>query len=192
MSYFIAAKLANHRLLEELDHLSRYDTLTGLRNRNAFNLAVDTLMQQRGAVGVVYADVNGLKELNDKYGHRAGDEALKRTADLLADCCGHEHAYRVGGDEFLVLMPQVARHEFEARFTQLRARVADDVSLAIGGDWLADAAELDEAISKTDRRMYRDKVAHYEQVGKKELPRHEFYLTVKKSLQDKVNDVKIE
>lgn len=56
----------------------------------------------------------------------------------------------------------------------------------------ADAAELDEAISKTDRRMYRDKVAHYEQVGKKELPRHEFYLTVKKSLQDKVNDVKIE
>lgn len=52
--------------------------------------------------------------------------------------------------------------------------------------------ELDEAISKTDRRMYRDKVAHYEQVGKKELPRHEFYLTVKKSLQDKVNDVKIE
>lgn len=50
VSYFIAAKLANHRLLEELDHLSRYDTLTGLRNRNAFNLAVDTLMQRRGAV----------------------------------------------------------------------------------------------------------------------------------------------
>ena len=96
--------------LQQLDHLSRYDTMTGLRNRNAFNLAVDTLMQRRGAVGVVYAD----------------------------------------------------------------------------------AAELDEAISKTDRRMYRDKVAHYEQVGKTELPRHEFYLTVKKSLQDKVNDVKIE
>ena len=139
--------------MEELDHLSRYDTLTGLRNRNAFNLAVDTLMQRRGAVGVVYADVNGLKEINDKYGHRAGDETLKRTADLLADCCGREHAYRVGGDEFLVLMPQVATQEFAERF---------------------------------------DKVAHYEQVGKKELPRHEFYLTVKKSLQDKVNDVKIE
>lgn len=89
-------------------------------------------------------------------------------------------------------MPQVAKQEFAERFAQLRARVADDVSLAVGADWLADAAELDEAISKTDRRMYRDKVAHYEQVGKKELPRHEFYLTVKKSLQDKVNDVKIE
>lgn len=192
VSYFIAAKLANHRLVMELDHLSRYDTLTGLRNRNAFSMAVDTLMQRRGAVGVIYADVNGLKEINDELGHRAGDEALKRTADLLADCCGREHAYRVGGDEFLVLMPQVAKQEFAERFAQLRARVADDVSLAVGADWLADAAELDEAISKTDRRMYRDKVAHYEQVGKKELPRHEFYLTVKKSLQDKVNDVKIE
>ena len=183
VSYFIAAKLANHRLLEELDHLSRYDTLTGLRNRNAFSMAVDTLMQRRGAVGVIYADVNGLKEINDELGHRAGDEALKRTADLLADCCGREHAYRVGGDEFLVLMPQVAKQEFAERFAQLRARVADDVSLAVGADWLADAAELDEAISKTDRRMYRDKVAHYEQVGKTELPRHEFYLKVKKSLQ---------
>lgn len=80
----------------------------------------------------------------------------------------------------LYLIPQIARQAFEERFAQLRARVADDVSLAVGADWLADAAELDEAISKTDRRMYRDKVAHYEQVGKKELPRHEFYLTVKK------------
>ena len=44
VSYFIAAKLANHRLVMELDHLSRYDTLTGLRNRNAFSMAVDTLM----------------------------------------------------------------------------------------------------------------------------------------------------
>lgn len=194
VSYFIAAKLANHHLVMELDHLSRYDALTGLLNRNAFSLAVDTLMHQHVAVGVVYADVNGLKEINDELGHQAGDKALKRTADLLADCCGREHAYRVGGDEFIVLMPEVAKQAFEERFARLHMLVEgeSDLSLAVGADWLDDAAKLDEAISRTDRRMYRDKVAHYEQVGKKELPRHEFYLSVKKSLQEKEDGVKIE
>ena len=194
VSYFLAAKLSNHRLVEELDHLSRYDALTGLLNRNAFSLAVDTLMHQHVAVGVVYADVNGLKEINDELGHQAGDKALKRTADLLADCCGREHAYRVGGDEFIVLMPEVAKQAFEERFARLHMLVEgeSDLSLAVGADWLDDAAKLDEAISRTDRRMYRDKVAHYEQVGKKELPRHEFYLSVKKSLQEKEDGVKIE
>ena len=194
VSYFLAAKLSNHRLVEELDHLSRYDALTGLLNRNAFSLAVDTLMHQHVAVGVVYADVNGLKEINDELGHQAGDKALKRTADLLADCCGREHAYRVGGDEFIVLMPEVAKQAFEERFARLHVLVEGepDLSLAVGADWLDDAAKLDEAISRTDRRMYRDKVAHYEQVGKKELPRHEFYLSVKKSLQEKEDSAKIE
>ena len=194
VSYFLAAKLSNHRLVEELDHLSRYDALTGLLNRNAFSLAVDTLIHQHVAVGVVYADVNGLKEINDELGHQAGDKALKRTADLLADCCGREHAYRVGGDEFIVLMPEVAKQAFEERFARLHVLVEGepDLSLAVGADWLDDAAKLDEAISRTDRRMYRDKVAHYEQVGKKELPRHEFYLSVKKSLQEKEDGVKIE
>ena len=80
MSYFIAAKLANHRLVMELNHLSRYDALTGLRNRNALSMAVDALMQHPSCVGIVYADVNGLKEINDTRGHQAGDEALKRAA----------------------------------------------------------------------------------------------------------------
>ena len=54
------------------------------------------------------------------------------------------------------------------------------------------AVRLDEAISKTDRRMYRDKVAHYEQAGKRERPRHKFDWQVKKSLQKKTGNVKIE
>lgn len=175
VSYFIAAKLANHRLVMELDHLSRHDVLTGLLNRNAFSLAVASLLQQRGPAGIVYADVNGLKEINDTQGHKAGDEALKRTADLLTECCGREHAYRVGGDEFIVLMPEVAKRDFSECFAHLRALVAQEegLSLAVGADWLDDATKLDEAISRTDRRMYRDKVAHYEQEGQDGRARHE-------------------
>lgn len=175
VSYFIAAKLANHRLVMELDHLSRYDALTGLLNRNAFSLAVASLMQQHCSTGVVYADVNGLKEINDTQGHQAGDEALKRTAELLEGCCGREHAYRVGGDEFIVLVPEVTKEEFCEHFAHLRALVEreEGLSLAVGADWLDDAAQLDEAITRTDRRMYRDKVAHYEQEGQDGRARHE-------------------
>ena len=56
-------------------------------------------------MGIVYADVNGLKEINDTRGHQAGDEALQRAPHLLAKCYGSENAYRMGGDEFLVICP---------------------------------------------------------------------------------------
>lgn len=175
VSYFIAAKLANHRLVMELDHLSRYDALTGLRNRNALSMAVDALMQHLSCVGIVYADVNGLKEINDTRGHQAGDEALQRAAHLLAKCYGSENAYRMGGDEFLVLMPLVKELDFKASFRRLRELVGREqgLSIALGSDWVADTTHLNEAICRTDQRMYSDKVEFYNRRGKKRESRHD-------------------
>lgn len=175
MSYFIAAKLANHRLVMELNHLSRYDALTGLRNRNALSMAVDALMQHPSCVGIVYADVNGLKEINDTRGHQAGDEALQRAPHLLAKCYGSENAYRMGGDEFLVLMPLVKELDFKASFRCLRELVGREqgLSIALGSDWVADTTHLNEAICRTDQRMYSDKVEFYNRRGKKRESRHD-------------------
>lgn len=175
VSYFIAAKLANHRLVMELNHLSRYDALTGLRNRNALSMAVDALMQHPSCVGIVYADVNGLKEINDTRGHQAGDEALQRAPHLLAKCYGSENAYRMGGDEFLVLMPLVKELDFKASFRCLRELVGREqgLSIALGSDWVADTTHLNEAICRTDQRMYSDKVEFYNRRGKKRESRHD-------------------
>ena len=174
VSYFIAAKVSNHHLVMELEHLSRFDALTGLPNRNACIEAIDVLQQQSGCVGVIYADVNSLKEINDTRGHRAGDAALKRAADLLAECCGREHAYRVGGDEFLVLIPEAAEQDFQevTRHLRILAKQEPSISLAIGSDWLPDAAHINEAIARTDQRMYHDKVNHYKHLGKRNRSRH--------------------
>lgn len=175
VSYFIASKITNHRLMEELEYASCYDALTGLHNRNACMEKIDFLMQHPSCVGIVYADVNGLKEINDTRGHQAGDEALQRAAHLLAKCYGSENAYRMGGDEFLVLMPLVKELDFKASFRRLRELVGreQDLSIALGSDWVADTTHLNEAICRTDRRMYSDKVEYYNRRGKQYENRHD-------------------
>lgn len=175
VSYFIASKITNHRLMEELEYASCYDALTGLHNRNACMEKIDFLMQHPSCVGIVYADVNGLKEINDTRGHQAGDEALQRAAHLLAKCYGSENAYRMGGDEFLVLMPLVKELDFKASFRRLRELVGreQDLSIALGSDWVADTTHLNEAICRTDQRMYSDKVEFYNRRGKKRESRHD-------------------
>ena len=126
-------------------------------------------------MGIVYADVNGLKEINDTHGHQAGDEALQRVAHLLAKCYGSENAYRMGGDEFLVLMPLVKELDFKASFRRLRELVGreQELSIALGSDWVADTTHLNEAICRTDRRMYSDKVEYYNRRGKQYENRHD-------------------
>ena len=175
VSYFIASKITNYRLMAELEHASCYDALTGLHNRNACIEKIDFLMQHSSSIGIVYADVNGLKEINDTRGHQAGDEALKRAAHLLAKCYGSENAYRMGGDEFLVLMPLVKELDFKASFRRLRELVGreQDLSIALGSDWVADTTHLNEAICRTDRRMYSDKVEYYNRRGKQYENRHD-------------------
>ena len=175
VSYFIASKITNHQLMVELEHASRYDALTGLHNRNACMEKIDFLMQHSSSIGIVYADVNGLKEINDTRGHQAGDEALQRAAHLLAKCYGSENAYRMGGDEFLVLMPLVKELDFKTSVRRLRELAAGkaDLSIAIGSEWVADTAQLERAITKTDQRMYCDKVEYYNRRGKKRETRHD-------------------
>lgn len=175
VSYFIASKITNYRLMAELEHASCYDALTGLHNRNACIEKIDFLMQHSSCVGIVYADVNGLKEINDTRGHQAGDEALQRAAHLLAKCYGSENAYRMGGDEFLVLMPFVKELDFKASFRRLRELVGreQELSIALGSDWVADTTHLNEAICRTDRRMYSDKVEYYNRRGKQYENRHD-------------------
>lgn len=175
VSYFISSKITNHRLMVELEHASRYDALTGLHNRNACMEKIDFLMQHPSCAGIIYADVNGLKEINDTFGHQAGDAALQQAARLLTKCYGIENAYRIGGDEFLVLMPLVTESDFKTSFRRLRELAAREqgLSIALGSDWVADTAHLDVSITQTDQRMYSDKVEYYNRRGKAHQNRHE-------------------
>jgi len=101
---------ANHRLLRELEELTRTDALTGVPNRRAFEEAlareVANARRHRYPLGVVILDIDHFKSLNDNYGHQAGDEALRSFATIAASVMRKGNVlYRYGGEEFVALLP---------------------------------------------------------------------------------------
>ncbi|MGO5219553.1 MULTISPECIES: diguanylate cyclase domain-containing protein [unclassified Bilifractor] len=165
ISYFIGAKIVNHRLMEDLNRLSHMDTLTNVFNRNAMIARMNALAEQNIPTGLVYADVNGLKIINDEQGHEAGDQALQSAADLLGENFGRRHVYRAGGDEFVVILPGIREEVFTEKKEKLAAGYCRTMPhlLSIGCFWCPDSSKIEEALRIADHHMYEEKKQYYEQ-----------------------------
>lgn len=144
--------------------LAESDALTGVLNRRGWDrLVADAQERVDGfgdAVAVAVVDLDGLKSLNDRDGHAAGDELIRRAADALRNACTRSASVaRYGGDEFVILANGVTRSGAATHFERFdRALAEAGVSASLGFA----AAEpgrttLDEAIDAADRMMYRRK-----------------------------------
>ena len=108
----IAVDITEQRTLEEqLRHQASSDSLTGLANHRRFfdvlHAEISRSQRTMREFSLVLLDLDGLKEINDRYGHLAGDRALCRLAHILADCCRSvDTAARQGGDEFALVLPE--------------------------------------------------------------------------------------
>ncbi|MBP3272858.1 MAG: sensor domain-containing diguanylate cyclase [Ruminococcus sp.] len=166
-SFLIAAVIANHQLVSRLEKKSTIDELTQVNNRNAMNDRVDRLRSGDDAapevMGVVFADLNGLKNVNDTKGHKAGDKLLYRAAALLKIAFGDHEIYRAGGDEFVVLCPDITEEQFMQQAAQLRtlADSTSDVRFAVGCVYCTGSYDIIHAMQEADERMYRDKEEYY-------------------------------
>jgi diguanylate cyclase (GGDEF)-like protein len=167
-TYFIASEIANHQLLARLEYMSSVDLLTGVMNRNAMNKRVDDIVSGKETlplrVGVIFADLNGLKKVNDTGGHTAGDNYIKRSAVLLKEAFPDSEIYRAGGDEFMVINYTLSKDELLSRIDELRKLQvnADDVSFALGYSYNEGKTDIRTAMSSADMDMYRDKQSYYE------------------------------
>lgn len=114
-------------------------------------------------MGIVYADLNGLKLINDSKGHNAGDRLLKKAAALLKASFGDHEIFRAGGDEFVMFCPDITSDELEHHVTQLRALAdsTEDVSFALGTCFCQGDYDVIRAMQTADENMYKDKKEYY-------------------------------
>ncbi|MBR0367600.1 MAG: diguanylate cyclase [Clostridia bacterium] len=171
----VNAKLeeANRRLSE----LAITDALTGIGNKAAYIDRVRELdariAEGDAAFSVAVFDLNGLKAINDSRGHECGDIAITDTAHLLCDVFGRGNLYRIGGDEFIAVLPETAPEAMRALFDRLDdAIVAKNrtpgpygVPLALSRGWATVRPGEDTAyhavFKRADDAMYRDKAEYY-------------------------------
>ena len=167
-TFILGSELGSHLLLDRLKVLSSKDMLTGVLNRNEMNILVDKLAAQESldgqSVGVVFADLNGLKTMNDQKGHVAGDELLKKAAKILLEIFGKENVYRAGGDEFSIIVLGASEAELNKKVQEVRDQAAktNDVSFALGSSVQANKKDVRVALRQADERMYEDKKRYYE------------------------------
>lgn len=161
---FVLEELERRRLMEELERSSYIDLLTGLNNRNCYIKALKQLSCcETQALGVIYIDINGMKKLNDSFGHEYGDRVIQNVAQLLKMHVQRD-VYRVGGDEFVVLCENMAQPDFLALMEKLRRIFEEnkDYSVSIGCTWKDGKISASKEMPRADERMYAQKQAYYQ------------------------------
>ena len=144
----------------QLARLSYEDSLTGLFNRNRFNEELARDGEHTG-LGVIYLDLNGLKAVNDRLGHSAGDQLIRRAANHIRRAFPGR-GYRIGGDEFVIIDRSMAEAEFRSAAARLYSQMEEDqISVAMGLSWRGGACSVKQQFDEADRLMYQAKASHY-------------------------------
>jgi diguanylate cyclase (GGDEF)-like protein len=190
-----APAIQNGRLVDQLRHRANHDGLTGLLNPIGFRQNIGVVLDNVGPghehVGLLFIDLNDFKQVNDVYGHEAGDKLLSQVAGRLAAISrGSDEVARLGGDEFAITLADVHRDD-QVRAAEQRVRTAFiepfllgeisvSMSASVGGVvWPVDGDTVAELVKRADAAMYRDKAnlrdaaqARAEPRGRATLSRH--------------------
>ncbi|MGH9675612.1 MAG: diguanylate cyclase [Candidatus Acidiferrum sp.] len=170
-SYMIAvggALLDNARLFEQVRHLAVSDALTGLANYRRLLDVLENETERTDRNGrpfaVLLLDLDGLKKINDAYGHLEGSRALCRTADILrVHCRAIDTAARYGGDEFALVLPESQEKEAQQVANRIRVVMAEDdeqpqLSASIGiSIYRGEGERIEKLLSEADRDLYAEK-----------------------------------
>ena len=164
----ITRAISKHQDNLKIKRLSYYDSLTGLYNRRFFEIEVERLDTKRQLpISIIMADLNGLKIINDSYGHQKGDELLQKTAEILESSIRKEDILaRQGGDEFIILLPQTTKSNCAEIRQRIKSKTLENkeqnppISIALGQATKNKRDEdIEEIIKKADDQMYENKLS---------------------------------
>lgn len=156
--------MANTR---HIAYLGEHDVLTGLRNRNSFETSLENYAQScRHSLACCYCDANGLHQINNTQGHRAGDKLLISVAAVLHEAFG-EDVYRIGGDEFVIFRPDCTAASLLEEMKNPEKSLADQGYSISYGCAQEEKTNLgiDDLINQAETEMYRFKRSYYDKLG---------------------------
>ena len=170
---YLRNEMERTEMTAQLFHLANHDALTGLANRNLLNdrlkHAITQTARQKGQLAVLFLDLVDFKDINDTYGHDAGDGVLKRAAKRLRACVrAGDTVARLGGDEFVLVLENISgqgdvdhvvekiKTGFEQAFDVNSHSIILGISIG-SAIYPGDGTDMDTLISHADSGMYGDK-----------------------------------
>ena len=175
----VALFIENALKYRQAESSATIDYLTGMANARAMSIHLEQELarckREESTVAVMECDLNGFKQINDIYGHLAGDKVLKLFSSLVRDVCReYDYAARMGGDEFVIVAPNMTPDSVGERAAMLSALATqagrevcgkDILSLSMGAAFYPlDGADAEQLLAEADRRMYAAKQHHYQEL----------------------------
>jgi diguanylate cyclase (GGDEF)-like protein len=162
---------ARKKAEDYLRYLGTHDVMTGLFNRAYFEETLLHLEKKRPEpVSIIILDLNELKNTNDTLGHQAGDTLIRRAAEVLKACVDDNHtAARIGGDEFVIILPDMDEHNADETILRLQELIElnnkfyrePELSISIGSATSKPGIALEKVIRLADQAMYQSKAEHH-------------------------------
>lgn len=174
----IGLSIENALRFRQAESSATTDYLTNLPNARSLFLQLDEELskgrQGNEPLAVMVLDLDGFKQINDRYGHIEGNRVLRAVGNGLKSVCRkQDYVARMGGDEFVILLPGASPHAMEARTEQLRGVVSHVCREMFSGETLTasvgaahfphDGTDAEQILSEADRRMYKEKAVHRRQ-----------------------------
>ena len=160
----------NEQLLNQLSYI---DKLTSFYNRNRYIQFINELRDSSYSIGIIFLDVNGLKETNDNFGHDSGDKLLTTCARIIRENTNSDNLYRIGGDEFVVIYLKISKENFYDQVRNLKNSFKEsDCKIAVGFEWGNTCKDIEKIIKQADELMYENKKKFYQSHHKTNRYRH--------------------
>ena len=185
MSEKIAASIDNAIKYQAAADSAKVDFLTGLPNARSLFLHLDSEIarcaREKGRLAAILCDLNGFKALNDKFGHLAGNRVLEAFASKLRSVCRqYDFISRMGGDEFVLVLPGMGRkavQEICRRINEAAAESAGEIcpggvlSASVGAAYFPDDAhDAEQLLVEADKRMYANKKLRRRELESEDAP----------------------